>query len=88
MTKPSGTAFAGSPWPEPMPFGSGFVSGVLSAILGMYIWAGAVLCLHFPRYLTARATPVGGLDSPEATPCGLNSPSFRRPWPFDLLVAA
>jgi lathosterol oxidase len=36
---------------EPMRFGSGFVSGLLSAILGIAGF-GAVLCLHFPQYLT------------------------------------
>jgi sterol desaturase/sphingolipid hydroxylase (fatty acid hydroxylase superfamily) len=37
---------------EPMPFGHGFISGLLSAILGIAGF-GAVLCLHFPQYLTA-----------------------------------
>lgn len=36
---------------EPMSFGSGFISGLLSAILGI-AGLGAVLCLHFPQYLT------------------------------------
>ena len=36
---------------EPMPFGYGFISGLLSAILGIAGF-GAVLCLHFPQYLT------------------------------------
>jgi sterol desaturase/sphingolipid hydroxylase (fatty acid hydroxylase superfamily) len=36
---------------EPMPFGHGFISGLLSAILGIAGF-GAVLCLHFPQYLT------------------------------------
>src|SRR5262245_51527311 len=36
---------------EPMPFGHGFISGLLSAILGI-AGLGAVLCLHFPQYLT------------------------------------
>jgi len=39
---------------EPMPFGSGFISGLLSAILGIAGF-GAVLCLHFPQYLTHSA---------------------------------
>jgi sterol desaturase/sphingolipid hydroxylase (fatty acid hydroxylase superfamily) len=36
---------------EPMSFGYGFISGLLSAILGTAGF-GAVLCLHFPQYLT------------------------------------
>ncbi len=36
---------------EPMSFGYGFISGLLSAILGIAGF-GAVLCLHFPQYLT------------------------------------
>jgi sterol desaturase/sphingolipid hydroxylase (fatty acid hydroxylase superfamily) len=36
---------------EPMSFGYGFISGLLSAILGI-AGIGAVLCLHFPQYLT------------------------------------
>ncbi|MDP1570560.1 MAG: sterol desaturase family protein [Vicinamibacterales bacterium] len=36
---------------EPTSFGHGFVSGLLSAILGI-AGLGAVLCLHFPEYLT------------------------------------
>lgn len=36
---------------EPMPFGHGFISGLLSAVLGIAGF-GAVLCLHFPQYLT------------------------------------
>ena len=36
---------------EPTSFGSGFLSGLLSAILGIAGF-GAVLCLHFPEYLT------------------------------------
>jgi sterol desaturase/sphingolipid hydroxylase (fatty acid hydroxylase superfamily) len=36
---------------EPTSFGHGFVSGLLSAILGIAGF-GAVLCLHFPEYLT------------------------------------
>jgi sterol desaturase/sphingolipid hydroxylase (fatty acid hydroxylase superfamily) len=36
---------------EPMAFGYGFISGLLSAILGITGFA-AVLCLHFPQYLT------------------------------------
>ena len=38
---------------EPTPFGSGFISGLLSAILGIAGF-GAVLCLRFPQYLTLR----------------------------------
>lgn len=34
-----------------MPFGHGFISGLISAILGVAAF-GAVLCLHFPQYLT------------------------------------
>ena len=34
-----------------MRFGHGFISGLLSAILGIAGF-GAVLCLHFPQYLT------------------------------------
>lgn len=37
---------------EPMRFGYGFISGLLSALLGI-AGLGAVLCLHFPQYLTA-----------------------------------
>lgn len=36
---------------EPTSFGYGFISGLLSAILGIAGFA-AVLCLHFPEYLT------------------------------------
>ena len=36
---------------EPTSFGHGFISGLLSAILGIAGF-GAVLCLHFPEYLT------------------------------------
>src|SRR5687767_14998593 len=36
---------------EPTTAGHGFISGVLSAILGIAGF-GAVLCLHFPEYLT------------------------------------
>lgn len=36
---------------EPTPIGSGFLSGLLSAILGIAGF-GAVLCLRFPQYLT------------------------------------
>jgi len=36
---------------EPMSFGYGFISGLLSAMLGIACF-GAVLCLHFPQYLT------------------------------------
>src|SRR5512145_3157271 len=36
---------------EPMSFGYGFISGLLSAIFGIAGF-GAVLCLHFPQYLT------------------------------------
>ena len=36
---------------EPSSFGHGFISGLLSAILGIAGF-GAVLCLHFPEYLT------------------------------------
>lgn len=36
---------------EPSAFGHGFISGLLSAILGIAGF-GAVLCLHFPEYLT------------------------------------
>jgi lathosterol oxidase len=36
---------------EPMSVGHGFISGLLSAILGIGGF-GAVLCLHFPQYLT------------------------------------
>ena len=36
---------------EPMSFGYGFISGLLSALLGIAGF-GAVLCLHFPQYLT------------------------------------
>ena len=36
---------------EPTLFGSGFLSGLLSAILGIAAF-GAVLCLRFPEYLT------------------------------------
>lgn len=37
---------------EPMSFGYGFISGLLSALLGIAGF-GAVLCLRFPQYLTA-----------------------------------
>jgi hypothetical protein len=36
---------------EPMSIGSGFVTGLLSAVLGIAAF-GAVLCLRFPQYLT------------------------------------
>jgi len=36
---------------EPTSFGYGFISGIVSAILGIAGF-GAVLCLHFPQYLT------------------------------------
>ena len=36
---------------EPMSFGYGFMSGLLSAVFGIAGF-GAVLCLHFPQYLT------------------------------------
>ena len=36
---------------EPTSFGSGFISGLFSALLGI-AGVGAVLCLHFPQYLT------------------------------------
>ena len=36
---------------ESTSFGHGFISGLLSAILGIAGF-GAVLCLHFPGYLT------------------------------------
>jgi sterol desaturase/sphingolipid hydroxylase (fatty acid hydroxylase superfamily) len=36
---------------EPVSFGYGFISGLLSALLGIAGF-GAVLCLHFPQYLT------------------------------------
>ena len=36
---------------EPTSFGYGFISGLLSAIFGIAAF-GAVLCLHFPQYLT------------------------------------
>jgi lathosterol oxidase len=36
---------------EPITFGSGFISGLLSAILGIAAF-GAVLCLRFPEYLS------------------------------------
>ena len=36
---------------EPESFGHGFISGLLSAVLGIAGF-GAVLCLHFPEYLT------------------------------------
>src|SRR5688572_9069730 len=39
---------------EPTPFGSGFISGLLSAILGIAGF-GAVLCFRFPEYLTHAA---------------------------------
>lgn len=39
---------------EPMTFGYGFISGLLSAVLGIAGF-GAVLCLHFPQYLTHAA---------------------------------
>ena len=37
---------------EPMSFGHGFISGLLSALLGIAAF-GAVLCLRFPQYLTS-----------------------------------
>ena len=37
---------------EPTKFGHGFISGLLSAMLGISA-LGAVICLHFPQYLTA-----------------------------------
>jgi lathosterol oxidase len=37
---------------EPMSVGYGFISGLLSAIFGI-VGFGAVLCLHFPQYLTS-----------------------------------
>jgi sterol desaturase/sphingolipid hydroxylase (fatty acid hydroxylase superfamily) len=47
---------------EPMSFGYGFVSGLLSAILGIAGF-GAVLALHFPQYLThAELRPLYSLD--------------------------
>jgi sterol desaturase/sphingolipid hydroxylase (fatty acid hydroxylase superfamily) len=47
---------------EPMSFGYGFVSGLLSAILGIAGF-GAVLALHFPQYLThADLRPLYSLD--------------------------
>src|SRR5688572_29305716 len=47
---------------EPMSFGYGFVSGLLSAILGIAGF-GAVLALHFPQYLThAQLRPLYSLD--------------------------
>ena len=48
---------------EPISFGYGFVSGLLSAILGIGA-LGVVLCLHFPEYLThARLRQLYALDS-------------------------
>ena len=45
-----------------MLFGYGFISGLLSAILGIAGF-GAVLCLHFPQYLThAQLRPFYSLD--------------------------
>ena len=39
---------------EPTRFGTGFISGLLSAILGIAGF-GAVLCFRFPEYLTHAA---------------------------------
>jgi sterol desaturase/sphingolipid hydroxylase (fatty acid hydroxylase superfamily) len=41
-----------SPAPEHARFGSGWISGILSAVLGIMSF-GAVLCLHFPALLTS-----------------------------------
>ncbi len=47
---------------EPMAFGYGFISGLLSAILGIAGF-GAVLALRFPEYLThAQLRPLYSLD--------------------------
>lgn len=47
---------------EPTSFGHGFFAGLLSAILGLAGF-GAVLCLHFPQYLThAALRPFYALD--------------------------
>ena len=47
---------------EPMAFGYGFISGLLSAILGIAGF-GAVLALRFPQYLThAQLRPLYSLD--------------------------
>ena len=47
---------------EPTRFGSGFLSGLLSAILGIAGF-GAVLCLNYPQYLTqARLREFYSLD--------------------------
>ena len=39
---------------QPTAFGHGWISGVLSALLG-FIGLGAVVCFHFPEYLTMPA---------------------------------
>ncbi len=39
---------------EPTRFGSGWISGVLSVALGL-VGLGAVICFHFPSYLTMPA---------------------------------
>jgi len=49
---PSGRAHLSLETTEPMRVGYGFISGLLSAILGI-AGLGAVLCLHFPQYLTS-----------------------------------
>src|SRR5688572_27736062 len=47
---------------QPMSFGYGFISGLLSAILGIAGF-GAVLCFLFPQYLTfTRLRPLYSLD--------------------------
>lgn len=47
---------------EPTPVGSGFISGLLSAILGIAGF-GAVLCFRFPEYLThASLRPLYSLE--------------------------
>lgn len=47
---------------EPTPIGSGFLSGLLSAVLGIAGF-GAVLCLRFPQYLTfAELRPFYALE--------------------------
>ena len=47
---------------EPTAFGHGFLAGLLSAIIGIAGLA-AVLCLHFPQYLThAALRPLYALD--------------------------
>ncbi len=47
---------------EPTPLGSGFASGLVSAILGIAGF-GAVLCLRFPQYLThASLRPLYSLE--------------------------